>query len=65
MRITYVRLDLTLKDPDTAQIIDLNLFTLFYQISGAYKTQQIIEKARNKLNIKDPLQAEKQLLNHF
>ena len=63
--ITYVRLDLTLKDPDTAQIIGLNLFTLFCQISGAYKTQQIIEKARNQLNIKDPLQSEKQLLNHF
>ncbi|MEI6331178.1 MAG: DUF4339 domain-containing protein [Pseudanabaena sp. ELA645] len=63
--LTYVRLDLTLKDPDTAQIIGLNLFTLFCQISGAYKTQQIIQKARNQLNIKDPLQAEKQLLKHF
>jgi hypothetical protein len=34
-------------------------------LMGAYKTQQIIEKARNQLNIKDPLQAEKRLLNHF
>jgi hypothetical protein len=34
-------------------------------LMGAYKTQQIIEKARNQLNIKDPLQAEKQLLKHF
>ncbi|MFM6011028.1 MAG: DUF4339 domain-containing protein [Dolichospermum sp.] len=34
-------------------------------LMGAYTTQQIIEKARNQLNIKDPLQAEKQLLNHF
>ena len=63
--LSYVSLDLTLKDIDTAQIIGLNLFTLFCQISGAYKTQQNIEKARNQLNIKDPLQAERQLLNHF
>jgi hypothetical protein len=34
-------------------------------IFGAYKTQELIEKARHQLNIKDPLQAEKQLFNHF
>lgn len=34
-------------------------------LGGAYKTQELIEKARNQLNIKDPLQTKKQLLNHF
>lgn len=34
-------------------------------IVGASKTQELIQKARNQLNIKDPLQAEKQLFNHF
>jgi hypothetical protein len=32
---------------------------------GAYKTQQLIVKARSQLNIKDPLQAENRLRKHF
>ena len=42
-----------------------SLLAFFNAIYGAYKTQELIEKARNLLNIKDPLQAEKQLLSHF
>jgi hypothetical protein len=43
----------------------LSLALLANMIFGAYKTQELIEKARHQLNIKDPLQAEKQLFNHF
>jgi len=42
-----------------------SLALLANMIFGAYKTQELIEKARHQLNIKDPLQAEKQLFNHF
>lgn len=42
-----------------------SLIYLLYMICGAYATQEVIQKARNQLNIKDPLQAEKQLLKHF
>ena len=42
-----------------------SFLAFFNAIYGAYKTQELIVKARSQLNIKDPLQAEKQLLNHF
>ena len=42
-----------------------SFLAFFNAIYGASKTQELIVKARSQLNIKDPLQAEKQLLNHF
>jgi hypothetical protein len=41
------------------------LSCIFNSLGGAYKTQELIEKARSQLNIKHPLQAERQLLKHF
>jgi hypothetical protein len=42
-----------------------SFLAFFNVIYGAYKTQELIEKARSQLNMKDPLQAERQLLKHF